>query len=133
MLCLSSINFALLGLVLGTTGQFGASTVVRERRALNVPLNGGITLNFDEGMRDFNVNGKSIGIQRQTLVAFQATLTSGNIGPNYADGAIKFNDVALNIGNGYNPSTRNLLLPLQVFTSLLQRTFNLMDTTLALC
>ncbi|XP_028413882.1 complement C1q-like protein 3 [Dendronephthya gigantea] len=111
MSCLSSINFVLLGLVVVSTGQFGVSTVVRERRALNVPLNGGITLNFEEGMRDFIVNGKGVGIQGQTLVAFQATLTNSNIGPNYADCAIKFNDVALNIGNGYNPSTGKFTAP----------------------
>ncbi|XP_028413886.1 complement C1q-like protein 2 [Dendronephthya gigantea] len=62
-------------------------------------------------MRDFIVNGKGVGIQGQTLIVFQATLTSGNIGPNYADGAIKFNDVALNIGNGYNPSTGKFTAP----------------------
>ncbi|XP_028415484.1 complement C1q-like protein 3 [Dendronephthya gigantea] len=71
-----------------------------------------ITLNFEEGMRDFIVNGKGVGIQRQTLIAFQATLTSGNIGPNYADGAIKFNDVALNIGKGYNPTTGKFTAPI---------------------
>jgi hypothetical protein len=31
----------------------------------------------------------------QTTVAFQATLTSGSIGPSYSGGAIKFNDVIL--------------------------------------
>ncbi|XP_028415483.1 complement C1q tumor necrosis factor-related protein 3-like [Dendronephthya gigantea] len=111
MSSLSSIKFALLGLVLVTTGQLGVSTVVTERRTLNVPLNGGITLNFEEGMRDFIVNGKGVGIQGQTLIAFQATLTSSNIGPNYTDGAIKFIDVALNIGNGYNPSTGKFTAP----------------------
>ena len=38
-------------------------------------------------------------------------MTSGNIGPNYANDAIKFNDVSLNIGNGYNPSTGKFTAP----------------------
>lgn len=47
----------------------------------------------------------------QTRPAFQATLTSGNIGPNYALGAIKFNDVSLNIGGTYSPSTGKFTAP----------------------
>ena len=47
----------------------------------------------------------------QSIPAFFATLTSGNIGPNYAHDAIKFNDVSLNIGNGYNPSTGKFTAP----------------------
>jgi hypothetical protein len=46
------------------------------------------------------------------VVAFQATLTTGKIGPNYAHGAIKFNDVSLNLGNGYNPSTGLFTAPM---------------------
>ena len=49
----------------------------------------------------------------QTRPAFQATLTSGNIGPNYALGAIKFNDVSLNIGGAYNPSTGKFTAPVE--------------------
>ncbi|XP_028408349.1 complement C1q-like protein 2 [Dendronephthya gigantea] len=63
-------------------------------------------------MRDFVVNGKGVGIQGKTLVAFQATLTSGNIGPNYSLGAIRFNTVDLNTGNGYNPSTGKFTAPI---------------------
>ena len=48
----------------------------------------------------------------QTVVAFQATLTTGQLGPNYAGGAIKFNDVSLNVGNGYNPSTGMFTAPI---------------------
>ena len=47
----------------------------------------------------------------QTRPAFQATLTTGNIGPNYALGAIKFNDVSFNIGGAYNPSTGKFTAP----------------------
>ena len=32
-------------------------------------------------------------------------MTSGQIGPSYADDAIKFNDVSINVENGYDPST----------------------------
>ena len=38
-------------------------------------------------------------------------MTSGDIGPNYANDAIKFNDVSLNIGNGYSPSTGKFTAP----------------------
>jgi hypothetical protein len=48
----------------------------------------------------------------QTTVAFQATLTSGSIGPSYSGGAIKFNDVTLNSGDGYNPSTGIFTAPI---------------------
>lgn len=41
----------------------------------------------------------------QTVAAFQATLQTGQIGPNYAEKAVKFNDVGLNVGNRYNPSS----------------------------
>ena len=59
------------------------------------------------------------------IPAFFATLTSGDIGPNYAHDAIKFNDVTLNIGNGYNPSTGKFTAPIdgiyQISVSYLQR------------
>ena len=51
-------------------------------------------------------------IYMQNIPAFFATLTSGHIGPNYAHDAIKFNDVSLNIGNGYNPSTGKFTAPI---------------------
>ena len=61
----------------------------------------------------------------QKIPAFFATLTSGHIGPNYAHDAIKFNDVQLNIGNGYNPSTGNFTAPVdgvyQISFSYLQK------------
>ncbi|CAB4030988.1 heavy metal-binding HIP-like [Paramuricea clavata] len=116
MLSVSFVLFACFVLVL--TGHFGACNVLREtasdervKRGVNTP-GGGITLNFEKGMRDFIVNGKGVGIHGQVLVAFQATLTTGRIGPNYAHGAIKFNDVALNIGSGYNPSTGLFTAPI---------------------
>ncbi|CAB4016221.1 heavy metal-binding HIP-like, partial [Paramuricea clavata] len=73
---------------------------------------GGLTVNIGHGLRNLIVNGKSVGIQGKTVVAFQATLTTGRIGPNYASGAIKFNAVTLNIGNGYNPSTGKFTAPI---------------------
>ena len=61
----------------------------------------------------------------QKIPAFFATLTSGSVGPNYAHDAIKFNDVSLNIGNGYNPSTGKFTAPVdgvyQFSLSYLQR------------
>ena len=52
-------------------------------------------------------------------------MTSGNIGPNYAHDAIKFNDVSLNTGNGYNSSTGKFTAPVdgiyQISFSYLQR------------
>ena len=61
----------------------------------------------------------------QKIPAFFATLTSGSVGPNYAHDAIKFNDVSLNIGNGYNPSTGKFTAPVdgvyQISLSYLQR------------
>ena len=47
----------------------------------------------------------------QKIPAFFATLTSGSVGPNYAHDAIKFNDVSVNIENGYNPSTGKFTAP----------------------
>ena len=38
-------------------------------------------------------------------------MTSGNIGPNYANDAIKFNDVSINVENGYNPGTGKFTAP----------------------
>ena len=38
-------------------------------------------------------------------------MTSGDIGPNYANDAIKFNDVSINVGNGYNPGTGKFTAP----------------------
>ena len=38
-------------------------------------------------------------------------MTTGRIGPNYADDAIRFNDVSINVENGYNPSTRKFTAP----------------------
>ena len=38
-------------------------------------------------------------------------MTSGQIGPNYANDAIKFNDVSINVGNGYNPGTGKFTAP----------------------
>ena len=38
-------------------------------------------------------------------------MTSGNVGPNYANDAIKFNDVSINVGNGYNPGTGKFTAP----------------------
>ena len=38
-------------------------------------------------------------------------LTCGTIGPNYADGAVKFYEVTLNVGNGYNPSSGKFTAP----------------------
>ena len=59
------------------------------------------------------------------IPAFFATLTSGNIGPNYDHDAIKFNDVTLNIGSGYNPSTGKFTAPVdgiyQISVSYLQQ------------
>ena len=52
-----------------------------------------------------------VNINLQKILAFFATLKSGDIGPNYAHDAIKFNDVSLNIGNGYNPSTEKFAAP----------------------
>jgi hypothetical protein len=43
------------------------------------------------------------------VVAFQATLTSGDTAR--AGGAIKFNDVSVNIGNGYDPRTGKFTAP----------------------
>ena len=61
----------------------------------------------------------------RVFLHFFATLTSGSIGPNYAHDAIKFNDVTLNIGNGYNPSTGKFTAPVdgiyQISVSYLQR------------
>ena len=60
-----------------------------------------------------------------TVHSYTVTLTSGNIGPNYAYDAIKFNDVSLNIGSGYNPSTGKFTAPVdgiyQISFSYLQR------------
>ena len=50
----------------------------------------------------------------QKIPVFFATLTSGDIGPNCAHDAIKFNDVSLNIGNGYSPSTEKFTAPVAV-------------------
>ena len=122
----------LFGFVLVLLENFGSCNVLREtasddteKRSLTIPHNG-ITLNFQHGMRDFIVNGKGIGFHKQTLVAFQATLTSGNLGPNYAAGVIKFNDVSLNIGNGYASSTGKFTAPVgglyQFTATYLQRT-----------
>ena len=47
------------------------------------------------------------------MIAFQATLTSGHLGPNYAAGVIKFNDVSVNIGNGYDSSTGKFTAPVK--------------------
>ena len=47
----------------------------------------------------------------QVIPSFHATLTSGNVGPNYANDAIKFNDVSINVGNGYNPGTGKFTAP----------------------
>ncbi|XP_028400303.1 complement C1q-like protein 2 [Dendronephthya gigantea] len=83
-----------------------------------------INLSFQHGMRDFIVNGKT-GKIGQGIPAFFTTLTSGSIGPNYAHDAIKFNDVSLNIGNGYNPSTGKFTAPVdgiyQISFSYLQK------------
>ena len=82
-----------------------------EKRTVDAP-SGGVSLHFDNGgMRNLIVNGQGASVQKQVVVAFQATLTSGHLGPNYADGAIKFNDVSLNIGNGYKPSSGKFTAP----------------------
>ena len=47
----------------------------------------------------------------QTHPAFQTTFTSGDIGLNYALGAIKFNGVSFNIGGAYDPSTGKFTPP----------------------
>ena len=61
----------------------------------------------------------------QKIPAFFSTLTSGHIGPNYAHDAIKFNDVSLNMGNGYNPTTGKFTAPVdgvyQISLSYLQQ------------
>ena len=61
----------------------------------------------------------------QNYSAFFATLTSGYAGPNYAHDAIKFNDVSINIGNGYSSSTGKFTAPdngiYQISFSYLQR------------
>ena len=66
-----------------------------------------------------------IHINLQKIPGFFATLTSGDIGPNYAHDAIKFNDVSLNIGKGYNPSTGKFTAPVdgvyQISFSYLQK------------
>ena len=71
-----------------------------------------ISLKFGQGMRDFILHGKGYDVYAQIHPAFQATLTSSNIGPNYALGAIKFNDVSFNIGGAYNPSTGKFTAPI---------------------
>ncbi|WP_411027245.1 C1q-like domain-containing protein, partial [Salmonella sp. s54925] len=47
-----------------------------------------------------------------TTAAFFATLTSGSVGPNYAGDSIKFNDVSINIGDVYNPTTGKFQAPM---------------------
>ncbi|XP_028401091.1 complement C1q tumor necrosis factor-related protein 3-like [Dendronephthya gigantea] len=128
---MSSISFVFFGFALFLTSHLGDCGVLREtssdeveKRSLSRPSSD-ITLNFQHGMRDFVVNGKGVGIQGKTLVAFQATLTSGNIGPNYSLGAIRFNTVDLNTGNGYSASTGKFTAPIaglyQFSASYLQR------------
>ncbi|CAB4033923.1 Complement C1q 4 [Paramuricea clavata] len=117
---MSFISFVLFGFVLVLTEHFVACNVVGktvsdevEKRNVNVGIpKGGLTVNIGHGMRDLIINGNGVGIQGKTVVAFQATLTTGRIGPNYARGAIKFNAVTLNIGNGYNPSTGKFTAPI---------------------